>query len=140
MSCGCRCWVGGRRCWRRRGSWMWRVWRGGGGGGLGVAGWAVVVRGESVSGVFVTTALFNLVAAEAPESLAAVAQVWTGGEKESGPAMGRVLAQCPGTSVVHVYGPTEATTFATCYRVPGGGLGAGPVPIGRAMDNTGVFV
>ena len=87
-----------------------------------------------------TTALFNLVAAEAPESLAAVAQVWTGGERSAGPAMGRVLAQCPGTSVVHVYGPTEATTFATCYPVPGGGLGAGPVPIGRAMDNTGVFV
>ena len=109
-------------------------------GELDVAGLAAVVRGESVSAVFVTTALFNLVAAEAPESLAAVAQVWTGGEKESGPAMGRVLAQCPGTSVVHVYGPTEATTFATCYPVPGGGLGAGPVPIGRAMDNTGVFV
>ena len=109
-------------------------------GELDVAGLAAVVRGESVSAVFVTTALFNLVAAEAPGSLATVAQVWTGGEKESGPAMGRVLAQCPGTSVVHVYGPTEATTFATCYPVPGGGLGAGPVPIGRAMDNTGVFV
>ena len=109
-------------------------------GELDVAGLAAVVRGESVSAVFVTTALFNLVAAEAPESLAAVAQVWTGGEKESGPAMGRVLAQCPGTSVVHVYGPTEATTFATCYRVPGGGPGAGAVPIGRPMDNTQVSV
>ena len=109
-------------------------------GELGVSGLAAVVRGESVTGLFVTTALFNLVAAEAPGCLATVAQVWTGGEKESGPAMARVLARCPGTAVVHVYGPTEATTFATCYVVPGGGPGAGAVPIGRPMDNTGVFV
>src|SRR5580692_7297912 len=107
---------------------------------LDVAGLAGVVQAESVSGLFVTTALFNLVAAMAPGCLATVAQVWTGGEKESGPAMARVLARCPGTAVVHVYGPTEATTFATCYPVPGGGLEAGPVPIGRPMDNTGVFV
>src|ERR1700729_2344136 len=53
-------------------------------GELDVAGLAVVVRGESVSGVFVTTALFNLVAAEAPESLAAGAQVGTGGGRGSG--------------------------------------------------------
>ena len=49
---------------------------------LDVAGLAALVRAESVSGLFVTTALFNLVAAEAPGCLATVAQVWTGGEKE----------------------------------------------------------
>ena len=53
--------------------------------------------------------------------------------------MGRVLVQWPGTSVVHVNGPTEATTFATCYRVPGGGLGRSGAD-GRAMDGTGAFV
>ena len=105
---------------------------------LDVAGLAAVVAAESVTGLFVTTALFNLVAAVAPGCLATAAQVWTGGEKESGQAVARVLAECPGTAVVHVYGPTEATTFATCYPVPG--AGPGPVPIGRPMDNTGVFV
>ena len=65
-------------------------------GELDVAGLAALVRGESVSAVFVTTALFNLVAAEAPGCLAAVAQVWTGGEKESGPAMAPGAGAVPG--------------------------------------------
>ena len=85
-----------------------------------------------------TTALFNLVAAMAPGCLAGRGRCGPGGRSESGQAVARVLAECPGTAVVNGYGPTEATTFATCYPVPG--AGPGPVPIGRPMDNTGVFV
>ena len=105
---------------------------------LDVAGLAALVRAESVTGLWLTAALFNLVAAMAPGCLAGVGQVWTGGEEPSAPAVAQVLAQCPGTSVVNGYGPTEVTTFTACYPVPG--AGPGPVPIGRPMDNTRVFV
>ena len=107
-------------------------------GELDVAGLAAVVAAESVTGLWLTALLFNLVAATAPGCLAGAGQVWTGGEEPSAAAVARVLAACPGTSVVNGYGPTEATTFITCYPVPG--AGPGPVPIGRPMDNTGVFV
>ena len=107
-------------------------------GELDVAGLAAVVAAESVTGLWLTASLFNLVAATAPGCLAGAGQVWTGGEEPSAAAVARVLAECPGTSVVNGYGPTEATTFITCYPVPG--AGPGPVPIGRPMDNTGVFV
>ncbi len=105
---------------------------------LDVAALAALVTAESVTGLWLTAALFSMVAAMAPGCLATTAQVWTGGEEPSGPAVARVLAECPGTTVVNGYGPTEATTFATCYPVPG--PVPGPVPIGRPMDNTRVFV
>ena len=106
---------------------MWRAWR----------RWCAA---ESVTGLLADGGVVQPGGRGGAGVLAAVAQVWTGGEEPSAPAVARVLAECPGTSVVNVYGPTEATTFATCYPVPGGGPGAGPVPIGRPMDNTRVFV
>src|SRR5580693_5840064 len=63
-----------------------------------------------------------------------------------GEAMGRGWLrawrrQHPGVAVVHHYGPTEATVGCTDY-LPGEADtgGAGPVPIGRPMANTRVFV
>ncbi|WP_405959463.1 amino acid adenylation domain-containing protein [Streptomyces sp. NBC_00024] len=41
--------------------------------------------------------------------------------------------------VVNLYGPTEATIDATAYTVPAGARTM-PLPIGRAVDNTGVHV
>ena len=40
-------------------------------------------------------------------------EVWTGGEVVPAAAVRRVLAACPGLTVVDGYGPTETTTFAT---------------------------
>ncbi|MEV6447950.1 amino acid adenylation domain-containing protein [Amycolatopsis sp. NPDC051716] len=102
---------------------------------------ARVIRGGDVTAVFLTTALFNLLVEEDPGCFAAVRQVWTGGERVSPEAVQRALDTCPGTTIVHVYGPTEATTFALAYpmthphRVSGDN-----VPIGAPMDNTRAYV
>ena len=53
--------------------------------------------------------------------LAGAREVWTGGECVPAAAVRLVLAACPGLTVVDVYGPTETTTFATCYPDAGGG-------------------
>ena len=99
-----------------------------------------VVAAAGVTSVFLTTVLFNLVASECPHVLAGVAQVWTGGEAVSAAAFGRVLAACPVVAVAHVYGPTEATTFAVYQLLHALRQVAGTVPIGRPMDNTAAFV
>ncbi|MGW6919661.1 AMP-binding protein, partial [Kitasatospora sp. NPDC054939] len=70
-----------------------------------------------VTALWLTSALFNVVAELAPAALAAVRQVWTGGEAVSGAAVRRVQEACPQTTVVDGYGPTETTTFATCHPV-----------------------
>ncbi|GAA4024776.1 hypothetical protein GCM10022247_56500 [Allokutzneria multivorans] len=99
-----------------------------------------VLRAHEVTCVFLTTALFNLVAEENPAAFSTVHQVWHGGEAVSPSAVHRVLDHCPDTRVVHVYGPTETTTFATCFPTQAPYRAEGTVPIGRAMDNLRAYV
>ncbi|WP_086821424.1 non-ribosomal peptide synthetase [Allokutzneria sp. NRRL B-24872] len=99
-----------------------------------------VLRSHEVTCVFLTTALFNLVAEENPAGFSTVHQVWHGGEAVSPSAVQRVLDHCPDTRVVHVYGPTETTTFATCFPTQAPYRAEGTVPIGRAMDNLRAYV
>src|SRR5206468_13076436 len=50
------------------------------------------------------------------------------------------LKRGPPQRLLHVYGPTECTTFATCHlvqEVPGG---ARTIPIGRPIANTQLYV
>ncbi|MFC0040245.1 amino acid adenylation domain-containing protein [Actinomadura rayongensis] len=72
-----------------------------------------VIAAEDVTGLFITTTLFNLVAEERPTAFARLREVLTGGEAGSVAAMRKVLAACPDTAVGNVYGPTEATTYST---------------------------
>ncbi|MEU5694765.1 non-ribosomal peptide synthase/polyketide synthase [Actinosynnema sp. NPDC020468] len=89
----------------------------------------VLVDGK-VTAVFLTTALFTVLAEEDPAVLAGVREVWTGGELASPAAFRRALKA--GVAPVHVYGPTETTTFATARRITA--KPNGPVPIGRPLS------
>ena len=93
-----------------------------------------------LSAVFLTTALFNVVAAQRPAALGAAAVVLTGGEAASAEAMRLVLGACPGLVLGHVYGPTEATTFATCCELPGPDRVPGVPPVGRPLDGTRAYL
>ncbi|MER5772659.1 amino acid adenylation domain-containing protein, partial [Streptomyces sp. NPDC001985] len=94
-----------------------------------------------VTGLWLTAGLFHLIAREDPSSLAAVRELWVGGDVVDPDAVRRVMAACPGLGVVNGYGPTENTTFTTHYRIPPGGLAEGrTVPIGRPVGNTRVYV
>ncbi|MBB6184250.1 amino acid adenylation domain-containing protein [Oleiagrimonas soli] len=98
-----------------------------------------VIREQNVTAVFLTTALFRILADE-PECLGAVHTVWSGGEAASLEAFRNVLEHCPNTEVVHVYGPTETTTFVTSHSMrPPCSIGTS-VPIGTPMDNTQAYV
>ncbi|MER6505084.1 condensation domain-containing protein, partial [Streptomyces sp. NPDC001455] len=90
--------------------------------------------------MFLTKALFDVLAGEDPGCFAGLCEVWTGGEAASGVAMARMLEHCAGTELVHVYGPTESTTFAVCGPVTAGDTDASAIPLGTAMDNTLAYV
>src|SRR5580658_1947358 len=62
-----------------------------------------LIAREQVSALFLTTALFNLVAAEQPGMLGRLDVVLTGGEAASPAAMRRVLQAAPQTVLWHVY-------------------------------------
>ncbi|MEV6815449.1 amino acid adenylation domain-containing protein, partial [Micromonospora sp. NPDC051296] len=95
---------------------------------------------RSVTAVWLTAGLFQVVAEEAPAALAGVREVWAGGDVLSAAAVRRVAEHCPDTVVVDGYGPTETTTFALSHRVPAGGPVSASIPIGRPLDNMRAYV
>jgi acyl-CoA synthetase (AMP-forming)/AMP-acid ligase II/acyl carrier protein len=52
----------------------------------------------------------------------------------------RVLAELPGTQLVNGYGPTESTTFASCFTVRGPEDLGRSVPLGHPIPNTTVHL
>ncbi|WP_159052119.1 non-ribosomal peptide synthetase, partial [Streptomyces niveiscabiei] len=98
------------------------------------------VQLHGVTGMFMTTALFGALVEEDAECFRGLREVWTGGEAASAVAMAGMLERCPGTELVHVYGPTEATTFAVCGALTVGDVGEGAVPLGGPMDDTRAYV
>ncbi|MFE1930390.1 amino acid adenylation domain-containing protein [Streptomyces sp. NPDC059474] len=95
---------------------------------------------HEITGLFLTTGLFQLVADEAPEHFAGLHEVWTGGEAVPAASIRRVMRACPDTTVIDVYGPTETTTFAVRHRLPRGAEVPASVPIGSPLDNTRLTV
>ncbi|OLB76498.1 MAG: hypothetical protein AUI14_18580 [Actinobacteria bacterium 13_2_20CM_2_71_6] len=99
-----------------------------------------MVTEHGVTGIFLTSGLFRIVAQESPEALAGAREVWTGGEVVPAAAMRRVLQACPGLTVVDVYGPTETTTYATERPMRAVEEVPDVVPIGRPLDNMRTYV
>lgn len=93
-----------------------------------------------VSVIFLTTALFHQAARETPTAFAGVRQLMVGGEAMDPRAAATVLVQGAPGRLVHIYGPTETTTFAACYPVERVAEGASSVPIGRPIANTSIYI
>lgn len=99
-----------------------------------------VLREQEVNVLFLTTALFNAVVDETPEALAGVGTILTGGEIASPRRMSQALRAYGPGRLVHVYGPTESTTFATYHPVDELADDATELPIGRPLQNTRLYV
>ncbi|MGH3933701.1 MAG: amino acid adenylation domain-containing protein, partial [Pseudonocardiaceae bacterium] len=99
-----------------------------------------VVAEHGVTGLWLTAGLFRLIAHEAPDCLAGIGEVWTGGDVVPAAAVRRILAACPDVVVVDGYGPTETTTFASSCRMTSDRPVPEVVPIGRPLDNVRVHV
>jgi amino acid adenylation domain-containing protein/non-ribosomal peptide synthase protein (TIGR01720 family) len=93
-----------------------------------------------VTGIWLTAGLFRMIAQDAPEAFAGAREVWTGGDVVPAAAVREVMRACPGLVVVDGYGPTETTTFATCFSMPDVDGVPDGVPIGGPLDNMRVYV
>ena len=92
---------------------------------------AALDRG-GITALFLTTALFNQVAREEPGGFARLRYLLFGGELVDPAAVLAVLQAGPPENLLHVYGPTEATTFSSWHRVESVGT---TVPIGGPLAN-----
>ena len=96
---------------------------------------------HGITTTWLTSSLFNQIIDTSPEILRGLRQVLTGGEALSPRHIRKALDLLPGTLIVNGYGPTEATTFATLFQVPGDFDEASrAVPIGRPIAGTQVYV
>ncbi len=99
-----------------------------------------MLRDAHVSVVFLTTAVFNQYAAAIPRALASLKYLLFGGELSDPKAVRRLLAVASPGHLLHVYGPTESTTFATWYRIESVAEDATCIPIGRPIANTQIYI
>ncbi|MBU6536158.1 non-ribosomal peptide synthetase, partial [Streptomyces mayonensis] len=99
-----------------------------------------LVADHGLTHAHLTAGLFRVIAEEDPAAFTGVHDVLTGADVVPREAVRRVLEAVPGIVVRSSYGPTEATVIATQIPLTEPDALGDVVPIGRAMDNTGVYV
>jgi non-ribosomal peptide synthetase component F len=90
--------------------------------------------------LFLTTALFNQVVRDAPRAFAGLDAVLFGGEAVDARRVREAAGEGGPRRLLHVYGPTESTTYATWHPEAGLPAGASTVPIGQPIAATRVHV
>ncbi|MDP2320785.1 MAG: amino acid adenylation domain-containing protein [Acidobacteriota bacterium] len=98
------------------------------------------LRSRGITAMFLTTALFNQVAREAPEAFTTLDTVMVGGEKVEPRWVKRILARGAPKRLLNAYGPTETCTFATWHLITSVSDAATDIPIGRPIANTTAYV
>lgn len=99
-----------------------------------------VLEQEKVTDIFLTTALFNSILDEAPQTLDSVGRILTGGEAHSLRHIASALDRYGPDRLTSVYGPTECTTFATYHPVRALRADENALPIGVPIQNTRAYV
>ncbi|MBA3924510.1 MAG: amino acid adenylation domain-containing protein, partial [Nostocaceae cyanobacterium] len=95
---------------------------------------------QQISILFLTTALFNQTVSQIPDAFRALKYLLFGSEMANVDRVRSVLQQGKPQHLIHVYGPTENTTFSTWYEVQDVSENATTIPIGQAIANTQVYL
>ncbi|AJQ94155.1 non-ribosomal peptide synthetase [Gynuella sunshinyii] len=93
--------------------------------------------GQQITTLFVTTALFNQVSQVAPDTFSRLRYCLFGGEAYDKSSIDRVIRRGKPEHLLHVYGPTENTTFSTCHPIT---TIADIYPIGTPIRQTQCYV
>ncbi|OYD99113.1 non-ribosomal peptide synthetase, partial [Nostoc sp. 'Peltigera membranacea cyanobiont' 232] len=101
---------------------------------------AAFMRSQSISVLFLTTALFNQIAQEVPSAFNSLRHLLFGGEAVDPKWVKEVLNNGAPQRLLHVYGPTENTTFTSWYLVQDVPEGATTIPIGQPISNTQIYL
>ncbi|WP_314591966.1 non-ribosomal peptide synthetase [Paenibacillus terrigena] len=95
---------------------------------------------QRITIMFVTTALFNLLVDTRLDILTQLRKILFGGERVSVNHVRNALAVVGAGKIVHMYGPTESTVYATYYPVDEIAADAITIPIGKPLSNTEAYI
>ena len=101
---------------------------------------ALELRQQGITVLFLTTALFQQIARVLPQAFNSLRCLLFGGEAVDMRWVKKLLQQKPTTKLIHVYGPTENTTFSAYYCVQDLPETATSIPIGRPIANTQIYL
>lgn len=98
------------------------------------------VAEREISVLFLTTALFNSLVDVEFLAFSKLRYLLFGGEMVSLNHVKRFRANHPDVNLVHVYGPTENTTFSSFYPIKEIDEVLGTIPIGSAISNSQCYI
>jgi amino acid adenylation domain-containing protein len=101
---------------------------------------ALQLRQQDITVLFLTTALFQQIARDVPHAFESLRYLLFGGEAVDPRWVKKVLKKGSPQQLVHVYGPTENTTFSSFYWVQDIPEAATSIPIGRPITNTQIYL
>jgi amino acid adenylation domain-containing protein len=101
---------------------------------------AETIQRHRVTTLWLTAGLFHLMVDHRLDGLKPLRQLLAGGDVLSPPHVAKALRALPECQLINGYGPTENTTFTCCYHIPREPGGLGPVPIGKPIAHTDVYV
>ena len=101
---------------------------------------AAQIKEEKITTLFLTTALFNQMVREVDSPFSTLRHILFGGEAVDPRCVKQVLDHSPPARLLHVYGPTENTTYSTWHLVDDVPEAATTVPIGKPISNSQTYV
>ena len=99
-----------------------------------------VIREENVTVLWLTAGLFHQMVESRLEDLKQLRQLLAGGDVLSAAHVRKAAQELDGCRLTNGYGPTENTTFTTCYTVDRANAIHDNLPIGRPIANTQVYI
>ncbi|AFY92128.1 non-ribosomal peptide synthetase [Chamaesiphon minutus] len=100
---------------------------------------ALEIRDRQIDILFLTTALFQQIARDVPQAFETVKYLLFGGETVDVRWVNKIIEHGAPQHLIHVYGPTENTTFSTYYDVDLS-RSISSLPIGRPITNTQIYI
>lgn len=107
---------------------------------ISLSGIAEEIERHGVTTLWLTAGLFHAIAGHDIAMLRGLRTLIVGGDVVQPRAARIAIERLPGCQIINGYGPTEATTFSCCYRMPADLPADRPIPIGRAIAGAAAFV
>ena len=101
---------------------------------------ALQLRQKGISVLFLTTALFQQIVRDVPQAFASLRYLLFGGETVDPRWVKKAIKNGSPWQLLHVYGPTESTTFSSYYCVEEVPESTTSIPIGRPISNTQIYL
>ncbi|QZD60458.1 amino acid adenylation domain-containing protein [Bacillus pumilus] len=99
-----------------------------------------LIENKGITITFITTALFNKIVDLNITCLKNLKNILFGGEKASIKHVIKAVKVLGENRLIHVYGPTETTIFATYFLIDYSILNSKRVPIGQPINDTQIYI